>query len=523
MSASRRAEAMAAPAGTPGRAEAILRGEPMLLAAYMLGPGASPDWPGMMEESAARFLLRFALEGRRGLEQAVFSPDYLAFLADPAPPFATRLAAYAFLRDRKHRDRFGRDVAVFEAWFAGEGAQELGLSPLLAPKERARFARPDGPPWLAIPPRDAPVRPMGVNLIGFSNGVMGLGEDIRMLAAAALQAGLHVAIVDAPLDGRRITARPHGWDGLTADRPLFPTSIFCLPPFEMMRLRLERGPGLFAARRNIGCWPWELTSLPEECRVAFDMVDEIWSISPYLTDVWRGLTRKPVHHLPLHVQADTVAPADRAAFGLTNDDVVILSMLDLNSYVARKNPEGSIAAFRIAFPDRRGPERLLLKTLNGAAQPDVLASLTAAADGDPRVMIIDGALRRPETLGLIAAADVFLSLHRAEGFGRVPAEAMLLGVPVVATGWSGVMSYLDETTGWPVPYALRPLVLGEYPYSAGSLWAEPDVAAAAHLLRTALSAPAEASRRAEAAKLRICERHSRHAVAFKLRRLLEMC
>jgi glycosyltransferase involved in cell wall biosynthesis len=522
MSASRRAEAMPAPAGMPGRAEAILRGEPILLAAYMLGPGASPDWTVVTEESAARFLLRFALDGRRGLEQAVFSPAYLAFLADPAPPFATRLAAYAFLRDRSQRERFGRDTLAFEAWFAGDGAAELGLGPLVATKERLRFSRPGGPPWLATAPSDAAVLSAGINLVGFSNGVMGLGEDIRMLAEAALAAGLHIAIVDAPLDDRRITARAHGWEGLAVERPLFPTSIFCLPPFEMMRLRLERGPGLFAASRNIGCWPWELTSLPDECRVAFDLVDEVWAISPFLADVWRGLTRKPVRQLPPHVQVDGVEPAIRSVYGLRPEHVVVLSMLDLNSYVARKNPEGSIAAFRIAFPDRRGPERLLVKTLNGKAQPDLVAALTTAADGDPRVIIVDGALSRAETLGLIAAADVLLSLHRAEGFGRVPAEAMLLGVPVVATGWSGVMSYLDETTGWPVPYALRPPRPGEYPYAAGSLWAEPDIAAGADLLRAALGSPGEAARRAEAARLRIRERHSCDAVALSLRRLLEM-
>jgi glycosyltransferase involved in cell wall biosynthesis len=512
----------AAGAASHGRATAILRGEPLLLAAYMLGPGASLDWSGLNEESAARFLLRFAMEGRRGLEQAVFSPEYLAFLADSAPPFATRLAAYAFLRDRRLRNRFGRDIAAFEAWFASEGALELGLGPFVPARERVRFARTDGPPWIAVPPLDPKVPPAGINLIGFAGGVMGLGEDIRALAAAALRAGLHVAIVDMPLEGRRVTSRPHGWDGLVTDRPMFSTSIFCLPPFEMMRLRLERGPGLFAAPRNIGCWPWELTSLPDECRMAFDLVDEIWAISPFLADVWRGLTRKPVRHLPPHVQVDGVEPADRAAYGLGPDQTVILSMLDLNSYVARKNPEGSIAAFRIAFPDRRGPERLLVKTLNGAAQPDLITALTAAADSDPRVVIVDGALSRAETLGLIAAADVFLSLHRAEGFGRVPAEAMLLGVPVVATGWSGVMSYLDETTGWPVPYALRPPHAGEYPYAAGSMWAEPDIPAAADVLRAALRSPGEASRRADAARLRIRERHSSDAVGLGLRRLLEV-
>jgi hypothetical protein len=38
---------------------------------------------------------------------------------------------------------------------------------------------------------------------------------------------------------------------------------------------------------------------------------------------------------------------------------------------------------------------------------------------------------------LIAACDIVLSPHRAQGLGFVPAEAMRLGKSVIATGWSG--------------------------------------------------------------------------------------
>jgi glycosyltransferase involved in cell wall biosynthesis len=505
-----------APANRPGRAESIIRAHDALLAAYLLGPGAQAGWAGFSEESCARFLLRFAFEWRHGRQQAVFSPDYLAFLADPAPPFSSRLSAYVFLCDGAARRRFGRDIGAYEDWLHGDGAALHRLGPLVCADRRHRAAAAGNAPWRGISPISASASAAGVNLIGFADGVLGLGEDLRMMARAALRAGLNVAIVDVGLHGRSVTSRPHGWDGLLVERPLFPVSVFCLPPFETMRLRIERGPEAFAAARNIGCWPWELTSLPPDWGMVFDLVDEVWAISPFLAEVYGRLTLKPVRHAPPHVAVEDAAAAPRSAFGLSDGQFVVLTMLDLNSFMARKNPLGSIAAFLQAFPDRSGPERLLLKTLNGAAHPEALGSLKAAADGDPRVLILDRALSKAETLGLIKASDALLSLHRSEGFGRVPAEAMLLGVPVAATGWSGVMSYLDAQTGWPIAFSLRPVRPDEYIHVAGSAWAEPDISSAAAALRDIAGRPEEAARRTAAARARIADRHGLDAVAAQL-------
>ncbi|MGL4240483.1 MAG: glycosyltransferase, partial [Beijerinckiaceae bacterium] len=463
-----------------------------------------PAWRGITEESAARFLLRFALEHRHGRRQAVFGEEYLAFLSDPAPPFSSRFAAYIFLRDSEARRRFGRDAEAFERWLAADGAATHRLG--------------------ALAPSEAGVRQtLGVNIIGFADGVLGIGEDVRMMAAAARHAGLRVAIVAVPLGGRNVSTRPHGFEAAVEEGPMFPTSVFCLPPFETARLWLEGGAAFFAARRNIGCWPWELPTLPDEWRMAFDLVDEVWAISPFLAEAWRGMTRKPVIHMPPHVGIGNVEPFERASFGIGANDFLCLSMFDLNSFVDRKNPEGAIAAFRSAFPDAAGRQRLVIKTLNGAARPDAMARLMAAADGDARIRFIDGAWSRSRTLGLIAASNALISLHRAEGFGRVPAEAMLLETPVVATGWSGVAGYLDDTTGWPVPFELRPISPGEYVYGVGGRWAEPDVRTAAEALSRIAAEPAEAALRASRARARVSARHGLEAVGRGLRaRLAEI-
>ncbi len=98
--------------------------------------------------------------------------------------------------------------------------------------------------------------------------------------------------------------------------------------------------------------------------------------------------------------------------------------------------------------------------------------------------------------GLAGACDVYLSLHKAEGFGLGIAEAMSQGKPVVVTGWSGNLEFCHEDTAWLVPYQKVPILPHEYPVSMKE-WAEADVEAAAAALREIRRDPVAAVLRAE--------------------------
>ena len=76
------------------------------------------------------------------------------------------------------------------------------------------------------------------------------------------------------------------------------------------------------------------------------------------------------------------------------------------------------------------------KTLNLRAFPEAHERLTCEV-GAVAGILIDESLTRSEMDALTGLCDVYVSLHRAEGFGIGMAEAMLLGLPVVATGYSG--------------------------------------------------------------------------------------
>jgi glycosyltransferase involved in cell wall biosynthesis len=100
------------------------------------------------------------------------------------------------------------------------------------------------------------------------------------------------------------------------------------------------------------------------------------------------------------------------------------------------------------------------------------------------IRIIDVKLPTEDMAALINCSDVVISLHRSEGFGLVLAEAMLLGKPVVATGWSGNMDFMDSGNAALVDYTLVPAVDEQGVYTmTDQQWAEPDVAQAAAWLR----------------------------------------
>ena len=515
------------------RALDILMADDTLRASYLLTSGGNPSPPPLDENGASQFLLWFALEGRHQYQQVTFSPAYIAFLAAPEPPFLTRLAAYVHRRRAEGGAPHDGSVDDFHAWYYVSGVQQLRLTPLLTARERSflmedhsRGARRSKPmsrwdffrflaqreadtrgfrhapsderdaaawlsenrggntvPWHCPPPSEDRSGLPGINVIGSADGVSGIGEDARTLTEVLLKAGVQQSVFNVRYPAEIVTTDKSGREAYFSDRPLYPINVFCLPAFETARLKLAHGANLFAGRYNIGYWPWELTSLPPTWRFAFDLVDEIWASSHFLLDVFQRLTSKPVMLMPPHVAVPEVVPFDRERFGLSTTDVIFLCMFDFNSYIARKNPAAVIEAFRLAFPSRVGDERLLIKTINGHANAEALHDLQRQVADDDRIVLIDGSFARGEVCGLVQDADCYVSLHRSEGFGRILAEAMLLGTPVIATDWSGNTSFLDSTTGFPVSCTLRGVRSDEYVYAEGSVWAEPSAEDAAQNMR----------------------------------------
>jgi glycosyltransferase involved in cell wall biosynthesis len=92
-------------------------------------------------------------------------------------------------------------------------------------------------------------------------------------------------------------------------------------------------------------------------------------------------------------------------------------------------------------------------------------------------------LSREQLHSLVNECQIYISLHRSEGYGLTLAEAMSLGKPVIATAYSGNMDFMNESNSVLVPYELVPVGDDAYPYQNDSLWAQPDIAFAARAVR----------------------------------------
>ncbi|MEY4426970.1 MAG: hypothetical protein RL535_1268 [Pseudomonadota bacterium] len=131
---------------------------------------------------------------------------------------------------------------------------------------------------------------------------------------------------------------------------------------------------------------------------------------------------------------------------------------------------------------------LVVKTINSDKQPLRQSELNEAIK-DLNAFIVDGELDRYQTLSLYAACDSYVSLHRAEGLGLAMAESMYLSKPVIATGYSGNMEFMNHHNSLPVKYQLVEIQEDQSVYRKGQWWAEPDIGHAAECMLSLVQDP----------------------------------
>ena len=325
-----------------------------------------------------------------------------------------------------------------------------------------------------------------IALLGGFELNIGIARAAQILRGGLEAAGLPVYPMDCSAVLRPLPGPP--------PRPAAPaagTMVFCVNPPQMTPLLRHFGPRICRGKRLVGYWWWELDRVPRDWLPWAELMDEIWVSSRFIHDTFaRALPGKVVRYVPLPVPEPAASPLGRADFGLAERPFTVLAAFDLSSHWARKNPTGAIAAFRRAFPG--GSDAQLVLKVGGAdqnpAQAERLRGLTADM---PNVRIIDRTLAPGDLAALVRCADALLSLHRAEGFGLFIAEAMWLGTPIVATGWSGVMDMLEPDNALLVAFEKVAVKPADYPsVPAGAAWAEPDIGHAADCLKRLAGDPA---------------------------------
>jgi len=394
-------------------------------------------------------------------------------------PSVPKAALTEALASGRHRLPAGSRVALFEDTLRRLAQRHHWLSPVASAYAAARRGlsrrpRPAADPPLVSVPSFPPLP--GVNVAGYLRAELGVGEAARRLISGLETGGIPHSTVTYRRTWSRQEHPFRRQPGIAA----YDTNVVCVNADEIANFRSD-APELFARRYTIGLWFWEVSRFPRELHGAFELVDEVWVASEYVRDAIAAATTKPVRVVPLPVEAQPRPLLTRADLGLPEGFVFLFSF-DFFSVPERKNPLGLVEAFTSAFSPGEGPS-LVIKTINGDREPEALARLRRSAAGRADVHFVDGYVSPAERDGLMALCDCYVSLHRSEGYGLTMAEAMASGKPVIATGYSGNMAFMDEENSLLVPYRPTTIPAGCGPYPAGAEWAEPDVDVAAALMR----------------------------------------
>lgn len=337
-----------------------------------------------------------------------------------------------------------------------------------------------------IDPEEFQRKEPGVNLIGDIRAEIGLGQSMRLLANELELSKYPFGIYDFQLGGN-LRRGDTSWDYRMREDYPYRINLFHINPQEVGLAYLYLDKDIWKNRYNIAFWLWELEEFPREYVETLKFFDEIWTPSEFASSSIRKVTDKPVHTIPYYVLASADAACDRAYFGLPEDKFLYLIMYDTNSTMARKNPVGALEAYKKAFSPEDEQVGLVIK-VNNATEED-LSVIRDSIGEYQNVYFITQTMDKVQVNSLIAAVDVFVSLHRAEGFGLVMAEAMLLKTACVATNWSSNTEFMDMESACMVTYKKTEIQETSGNYKRGYVWAEPDVAEAAVYMKRLYEEP----------------------------------
>ncbi len=356
-----------------------------------------------------------------------------------------------------------------------------------------------------------------VLFVGYAEGGLGLGEAFRSMLQALYESGLQFSIYPFR---RNIETRlgapflPELYDR----SGIYDISVAYIATDQLPYYYEELEAQVDSGSYNILRTYWELPEAPTEWRTLLARIDELWVPNSFVQNAFRSIFDRVITVIPPIVNVKNAQLYDRKYFGLDENTFYFIFSFDFYSSAARKNPLGVVQAFGYAFPERQRKVGLIIKLIGpGEYDPTAFQQLQNVTLIDNRIKLLTGPMLRDEMLSLISVSDCYISLHRSEGFGRGMAEAMALEKPVIGTDFSGNTEFLTQDTGFPVHYALRKLMPGEYVHGERQSWAEPDLEEAIRHMKGVVDDRAEAARRAKRGKLYIEAHHSAEAAAEKIR------
>jgi hypothetical protein len=357
----------------------------------------------------------------------------------------------------------------------------------------------------------------GVSLIGYAKGDFGVSQNLHSLFQAIKNNynAVNIYSIDA---GNAYVQNNIKYEKHFVDVPSL-IQIICVNADQTQRVIDELDIKFAKPTRRIGIWFWELEDIPDEWVKTSERLDEIWAPSYFIENVLKKKIKIPVHYVPVAVNFEYT---NILKYNFNHSQFKFFTNFDFNSYLDRKNAMQVIEEFSNAFnEDSNSNALLIIKCVNKNSKLSKFNKLQDKIKGNSKIILIDDLLSRDEMYSLINQCDCYISLHRSEGFGLGLAEAMLMGKIVIATGYSGNMTFMNSTNSILIDFDMLD-VEDKYPNSKNLRWASPKAGIASQHMKTIISDRSRFDEMRKNARISIIENHSNNIVYARVNELLNL-
>jgi len=219
-----------------------------------------------------------------------------------------------------------------------------------------------------------------------------------------------------------------------------------------------------ASEHSIGFTYWETTALPKGWASFMNEMDEIWTASTFMKDVFVSSGVKCL------VRSFSLGVNEKIFFPKKRERKHKFTFLSMGSPSSRKNSQMAVDAFIKLF-DKNEDYHLLYKS-NGP--PDARlrrGGEVSRLDSHPQITVVDYDVPEITLSHIYDKSDCLLYPTSGEGWGLIPFQAIAKGIPTICTNATSCTEFAHMSV--PLDYKWSNYRMSGI-YSDAGEWAEPN-------------------------------------------------